>query len=147
MTEYRHTQIGRVIIWALLVGSVCFAIGAIFESSLHRETLLVASIVLLITLALFYELTITIDNETLCARFGVGIIRKKVPIGEIAGCEPIRIRWWYGWGIHLTRYGWLYNVSGWDAVAITLRNGRKFLLGTDDPHGLAETIRRLIDTR
>ena len=63
----------------------------------------------------------------------MGLIRKKVPLAEIAACEPIRIRWWYGWGIHLTPYGWLYNVSGLDAVAITLVNGRKFALGTDDP--------------
>ena len=45
-------------------------------------------------------------------------------------------------GSHLTPYGWLYNVSGWDAVAITLRNGRKFSLGTDDPQGLTEAIQR-----
>ena len=29
-----------------------------------------------------------------------------------------------------TPYGWLYNVAGWDAVAITLQVGRKFALGT-----------------
>jgi hypothetical protein len=34
-----------------------------------------------------------------------------------------------------------YNVSGFDAVAITLRDGRKFALGTDDPHGLIAAIR------
>jgi hypothetical protein len=44
-------------------------------------------------------------------------------------------------GIHLTPCGWLYNVSGFDAVAITLRDGRKFALGTDDPHGLVAAIR------
>jgi hypothetical protein len=52
----------------------------------------------------------------------------------------------YGWGIHLTPYGCLYNVSGFDAVAITLRDGRKFALGTDDPHGLVDAIRRNIST-
>jgi hypothetical protein len=45
-------------------------------------------------------------------------------------------------GIHLTPYGWLYNVSGLDAVAIRLRNGRKFALGTDDPYRLTAAIRR-----
>jgi hypothetical protein len=83
-----------------------------------------------------------IDGEILCAAFGRGIIRRKVWLAEISGCEPIRIRWWYGWGIHLTPHGWLYNVSGFDAVAITLRDGRKFALGTDDPHGLVDAIRR-----
>jgi hypothetical protein len=74
------------------------------------------------------------------ASLGIGLIRKRVRIAEIVGCESIRIRWWYGWGIHLTPYDWLYNVSGLEAVAITLRNGRKFALGTDDPHGLVEAI-------
>ena len=73
--------------------------------------------------------------------FGVGLIRKKVPVSEIAGSEPIRIRWWYGLEIYLTPDGWLYNVAGWDAVAITLRDGRKFAFGTDDPDGLVSAIR------
>jgi len=145
VTEYEHTQIGHVIVWCLFVPAVLFAINAIFGSSPHRESLLVVSVVLLITLALFYKLTITIDEETLCASFGIGMIRKRVSVAKIAVCEPIRIHWWYGWGIHLTPYGWLYNVSGLDAVAITLRNGRKFALGSDDPHGLAEAIRVAIE--
>ena len=78
------------------------------------------------------------------ASFGPGIIRKRARLAEIVGCEPIRVRWWYGWGIHLTPFGWLYNVSGLDAVAITLRAGRKFALGTDDPHGLTAAIRDAI---
>ena len=64
-----------------------------------------------------------------------------MPIVEIAACEPIQIRG-CGWGIRLTPYGWLYNVSGLEAVAISLRDGRKFALGTDDPDGLVTAIRR-----
>jgi hypothetical protein len=90
-------------------------------------------IILLVSLALFYKLRITIEDDILYASFGMGIIRKNVRLADIAGCEAIRTRWWYGWGIHLTPYGWLYNVSGFDAVAITLRDGRKLTLGTDDP--------------
>jgi len=32
------------------------------------------------------------------------------------------------------------NVSGFDAVAISLQDGRKFALGTDDPDGLTTAI-------
>ena len=142
MSEYERKQIGHVIIWSLFVPAVLFAINATVGSSPHRESLLVVSVVLLITFALFYKLTITINEETLCASFGIGMIRKRVSVVEIAAWEPIRIRWWYGWGIHLTPYGWLYNVSGLDAVAITLRNGGKFALGTDDPRGLVDAIER-----
>jgi hypothetical protein len=143
VTRYRHTQIGHVIIWSLLA-IVLITSGALIESSVHHEPPLVVSIILLACLALFYKLKITIEDETLCASFGPGIIRKRVRLAEIVGCEPIRIRWWYGWSVHLTPYGWLYNVSGFDAVAVTLRDGRKLALGTDDPDGLTAAIRDAI---
>ena len=63
---------------------------------------MIVLIILLVCLVLFYRLRITIDAETLCASFGIGVIRKRVRLAEIVACEPIRIRWWHGWGIHLT---------------------------------------------
>jgi hypothetical protein len=145
VTRYEHTQIGHVIICSLLPIIVIASSGFI-GSSPHRGPPVVVLIILLICLVLFYRLRITIDGETLDASFGIGVIRKRVGLAEIVGYEPIRIRWWYGWGIHLTPYGWLYNVSGFDAVAITLGDGRKFALGTDDPDGLVDAIRRCTST-
>ena len=107
----------------------------------------VSATLLLLTIAAFYKLTIKIDNQALRASLGIGLIQRTIPISEITVCEPIRIRWWYGWGIHFTSYGWLYNVSGWDAVAIALRDGRKFALGTNDPQGIATAIRRFASAR
>ena len=138
MTRYEHTQIGHVIIWSLL--AIILIANGVTGAVAHWPALII-SFILLICLILFYKLRITIEDDTLCASFGPAIIRKKVRLAEIVGCEPIRIRWWYGWGIHLTPYGWLYNVSGLNAVVITLRNGRKFALGTDDPHGLVDVIK------
>ena len=125
----------------VLPAIILIASGGLIGSPFQREPPVVVLIILLVCLVLFYRLRITIEDETLRASFGPGIIRKRVRIAEIAGCEPIRIRWWYGWGIDVTPYGWLYNVCGFDAVAITLRDGRKFALGTDDPHGLTTAIR------
>ena len=143
MTRYKHTQIGHVIIWSLLA-IILIASGGLVG---HHAPPAIISIVLLVCLVLFYRLKITIEDETLCASFGPGIIRKRVRLAEIVRCEPIRIRWWYGWGIHLTPYGWLYNVSGFDAVAISLHDGRKMALGTDDPDGLTDAIRTYISNR
>lgn len=137
MKRYQHTQIGHVIIWSVLAIILITSGGLIG----HRPPPVIISIILLVCLVLFYRLKISIEDETLCASFGPGVIHKKVRLAEIVSCEPIRIRWWYGWGIHLTPRGWLYNVSGLDAVAITLRDGKKLALGTDDPHGLVTAIR------
>jgi hypothetical protein len=136
VTRYEHTQIGHVIVWSLLA-IILIASGGLIS---HHAAPGIISIILLVCLVLFYRLKITIEDETLCASFGPGIIRKRVRLAEIVRCEPIRIRWWYGWGIHMTPFGWLYNVSGFDAVAITLRDGRKIALGTNDPHGLTTAI-------
>jgi hypothetical protein len=138
VTRYEHTQTGYVIIWSLLA-IILIPSGGLIG---HHAPAAIISIVLLVCLVLFYRLKITIEDETLCASFGSGIIRKRVRLADIVGCEPIRIRWWFGWGIHMTPFGWLYNVSGFDAVAITLRDGRKIALGTDDLHGLVDAIRR-----
>lgn len=135
--RYEHTQVGHVIIWSVLVIILVTNVGFIGN---HAPPLII-SIILLVCLLLFYRLKVTIDDTTLRASFGPAIIRKQVRLAEIAGCGPIRIRWWYGWGIHLTPYGWLYNVSGFDAVAIRLRDGKKLALGANDPHGLTNAIR------
>jgi hypothetical protein len=96
--------------------------------------------IVLLTGALFSTLTIAIENGMLRARFGPGLIGKTVRLAEIASVRPISVRWWYGWGIHLTPHGWLYNVSGWKAIEITLRSGRRFCLGTDEPENLLNAI-------
>lgn len=108
---------------------------------------IVPAIALLITALLFWKLTITVDDRVLRASFGPGLIYKQVPIGDVDRCEPMRVRWWHGWGIHLTGNGWLYNVSGRDAVIVTLRNGRRFCVGTDEPQKLQAAIRRFASVR
>ena len=140
MKRYEHTQIGHTIIWIALAVAVFIAITGIFWR-VDPGTSLIAEGIVLICAVLFWKLTIKIENETLEWSFGIGLIRKQASIVEIAASEPIQIRG-CGWGIRLTPYGWLYNVSGFDAVAITLRAGGKFALGTDDPQGLVDAIRR-----
>jgi len=140
VTQYAHTQIGHPIIWPVLAIILIANAGLIG----HHPPIII-SVILLVCLVLFYRLKITIEDQVVvCASFGVGVIRKKVRLAEIGGCEPVRIRWWYGWGIHLTPFGWLYNVSGFDAVLIRLRNGKKLALGTNDPEGLTAAIRASI---
>ena len=139
MTGYEHTQIGHVIIWSLLP-IILITSGALIGSSSHREPPTVVSIILLVCLVLFYKLRITIEDETLRASFGPALSARECGLRRLS--DASRFAFVVVWlGFHLTPYGWLYNVSGFDAVAITLRDGRKFALGTDDSHGLTTAIR------
>jgi hypothetical protein len=91
---------------------------------------------LMIMTYLFYSLTITGTVDTLELKFGVGLVRKKFRLSEIMTAQPHKTRWWDGWGVHPTTQGLLFNVSGFDAVKITMNNGRHYIIGTNDPGSL-----------
>jgi hypothetical protein len=91
VTRYEHTQIGHVIMWSVLA-IIMIADSGLIGSSSQREAPVVVSIILLVCLVLFYKLTITVEGATLCVSLGIGIIRKSVPVVDIAACEPIRIK-------------------------------------------------------
>ena len=59
---------------------------------------------------------------------------------QIADARQVRNRWYYGWGIRRVPGAWMFNISGLDAVELTLRSGKRFRLGTDDPQGLVFAI-------
>ncbi|MEA3470923.1 MAG: hypothetical protein U9R24_04325 [Thermodesulfobacteriota bacterium] len=72
--------------------------------------------------------------------FGSGLIGKKFNLTEITEVKAVRNPWYYGWG--LTPRGWLFNISGLDAVELTLKSGRHFRIGTDEQNKLVLVIRQ-----
>ena len=133
MKTYQHTQRGDLIIAVMSVLSVTFAILGCTVT----RSMLIAVPVLLLCGWLFHSLTIEVAESELRWRFGPGLIRKRVALDMIVSAQSVRINILEGWGIHLSRFGWLYNVSGFDAVAIRMKNGQHFALGTDEPEKLA----------
>lgn len=137
-STYKHTQVGYFIL--LTIGVVLAAVALSWASARGpRESLIIVAIVLAAGI-LFATLTIEIDHDSLRWRFGPGLIRKHVRLSDIESVEPVRNRFWYGYGIRLTPQGWLYNVSGLDAVEVRLRSGKTFRLGTDEPDRLGAAI-------
>lgn len=140
MMTYQHTQFGSAIVWPLLIAILILcALG--FLSPIMRVAWLIA-LPLALVLLFFWKLTVSIDDKSLRASFGPGVIYKDVPLSQIESAIPVRIKSWEGWGIHRSRFGWLYNVGGWDAVAIRLRDGRQLAIGSDQAEELAAAIRR-----
>jgi len=67
-------------------------------------------------------------------------VHRRIPLDEIVSATPTRTRWYDGWGVHRTSRGWLYNVSGRNAVQVTLKSGERFLLGTNQPEQVAALL-------
>ena len=136
--HYKHTQIGYFMI-------VCGAIALVIALEVFFRKATVTSMLgglaaIFVIIGLFATLTVEIRDGLLRFRFGLGLIRKKLKVAEIESCEVVRNPWYYGWGIHATGKGWVYNVSGFEAVEIFMSDGRRLRIGTDEPDLLRKAI-------
>ncbi len=119
----------------------------LLATSLARTPPLVVPMVIALFAAssiLFSSLTIQVTDRSLRWHFGPGLFRKEVPLADVEWAEVTETKLVHGWGIHLTPRGWLYNVSGFQAVAVRLRTGKQFLLGSDEPERLRTAILRAL---
>jgi hypothetical protein len=143
---YQHTQPGTLLRGVLLVVGVLEGVtllGWLLDDRQSWSSLAPMPVLLLILAAsylLFGSMTVAVDREHLRLAFGLGIVHRNIPIRDIIECQPVRNAWWYGWGIRRTPHGWLWNVSGLDAVELTYRSGKRFRVGTDEPHRLCAAI-------
>ena len=137
--------------WAVIVGSaVGLGLALLVTLSLSAATLaavpwLVVALFGLLALGLlaYATLTVEVDAENVRVRFGIGLIRKSIPLSDIARCEIVRTPSWWGWGMHWTPSGWLYNVSGRAAVRLEMTSQRPVMIGSDE----AERLKAAIDAR
>jgi len=142
----RHTQIGYVILASMALGLIpCLVIGLLMAFGAGRmgpavPVLCVAG-VLLVAMLLFSSLTVVVRQGTVEISFGPGVVRKNVRLDDFVSVRAVRNKWYYGWGIRLIPHGWLYNVSGLDAVELVRKNGRVLRIGTDEPAKLDRAIR------
>ena len=143
MPLYRHTQIGFMVIIPLII-----MIGVIVALPLPNVPVLFFPLMILgivILSSLFATLTVEVTNVHLKFWFGIGLIHKRILLSDSASCNPAHTVL-PGYGIHGTRRGWLYNVSGFKLVEITLKNGKRIFLGTDEPEDLCRAITKAIQT-
>jgi hypothetical protein len=144
---YRHTQRNRLRFMLILSGTaVLLSVLALVPQPVNGVgiwlTIAVAVAVMIGSAVTFSALTIAVRDGQLTWHFGGGVMKKSIPLADIARAEPTTTRLYEGWGVHFTTRGWLYNVAGRRAVLITLRNGKQCMLGTDEPEAVVAAIHR-----
>ncbi len=154
MITYKHTQIGYLMLVVTLAVLVLFTWVYITASTEPPSVdsgpnFAVSAIMILILfiLASFATLTVSIDESYLRIKFGYGIFATKFALSQIASVQVVKNPWYYGWGVRVWfwPYMWIYNVSGFDAVEITMRNGKNYCIGTDTPGELEVAIKQAIN--
>lgn len=144
---YRHAQSGRVLL--LVTGGAAFLVLALAAlDGLPASMVLVGIAIVGLVMWLFHGLAVEVDADAVRLAFGPGLFRKRIPMAQVRAVRVVRNPWWSGWGIRWMPGRWtMWNVSGFDAVELDLDGGRRFRVGTDEPHALARAIERAIGAR
>jgi len=138
--HYRHTQVGWIILG--LVAAILAFVWSRLPPEVAAAALFPLLLITALTVLVFSALTVEVDAEAIRLRFGIGLVRKRIPLAEVRGWREVRNPWYTGWGIRLGPGYVLWNVSGFDAVELDLASGRRFRVGTDEPAALLAAITR-----
>jgi len=136
MPEYKHTQVGYVTAGTM----TAVALASAFVERDQRgwlRTLVAGGHA--VGAVLFASLTVIVEDDTLRFYFGPGFWERRIPLDDVQRAAPVRTSPIHGWGIHYTPHGWLYNVSGLDAVEIETST-ETLRIGTDEPAQLRRSI-------
>ena len=153
MSTYKHTQIGYLMLAVFAFMLVLFAwlqITARAEPPSYYSgtnfAMTAIMVLILFILASFSTLTVVMNIQVLKIYFSWGIFRKEFTINEIVSVAQVKNQWYCGWGIRLRIWPrmWIFNVSGFDAVEIKMKDGKIYRIGTDEPEKLETAIKRVI---
>lgn len=135
---YQHKQYAVFIfvVLAWISGFVALAWNLIGADA----PLIVFAGILVLVGFLFHGLTIKVDETHISWAFGPGVAGQKLALEDIVDVKPVQNSYRHGIGIRITHDGWIYSVSGFSAVQLTLKDGTQYRLGTNDQAGLVAAL-------
>lgn len=144
MKDYKEFTFGWMILAFLIPIHVLLTylyINEIGDSPLGTTGYFLITLTFILTYVLFYGLTTRINSDIITVSFGIGLIRKRIPLKRIKTVERVKSPWYYGWGIRLIPNGILLNMSGSAGVELKFKDtGRIVRIGTKDSLRLKKEI-------
>lgn len=138
---YQHKQFGQAMLVILIIPTLVLIAGVgVSRSPVVLLPLLIVLVVMTAAMFIFGSLTVEVYTGQVALYFGPGLLRRSIPLEQIAQVRIVRNPLWMGLGIHFFRGGVIYNVSGLDGIEITLDDGRLVRIGSDEPADLMRAI-------
>lgn len=120
---------------------VQIAVSLAFKSDSVPPVVFLTSTGLIVLLSsLFATLSTQVTDKELHWSLGIGLIQKRLSLKDIESVRKVRNKVWWGWGIRYFGEGWLYNVSGLNAIEIVQTDSKVTRVGTDEPDELLQAI-------
>ncbi|MDA9857129.1 hypothetical protein N9D23_03355 [Rubripirellula sp.] len=142
--EYSHTQRAPLCLVLYGFGVFCGLLLSSVDDPVGMALCTSFSLLFAVLGGAFHYLKVEDNGEELAIRFGpIPLFGRKLEYAEIQEVEVSRTILLDGWGIHYSlRGGWVWNLWGFDCVAIGLRNGGILRIGTNDPENLASFLKQ-----
>ena len=145
---YKEEQVGWFSNLALLLIPAIILILFILEDNLRTDGLILILIVIsvfVVSFLLFYKLKVIVNDKFVIISFGIGLIRKKILIADLATVRKSRSKWYNGWGIKYLGNGWLYNIQGLNVIELSFINKNNIIrIGTKANSHLEREIKKRI---
>ena len=145
-------------LWLILIGIAVFPIIGIYKQlsleqqyvgsvTSYSEIILFSILIVgIIVLFLSMKLTTEIDENEIRMKF-FPFVNRKVSWHEIETIGVVNYGFVGGWGIRLwTAYGTVYNIKGNKGLAIELKDGKRFVIGTQKEEELRKIIENKTDS-
>jgi hypothetical protein len=147
----------RVVFLALLLVADAGMVAAILAAERKPSdtlplafSLTLAAVVSLSVIVLLWvsRLEIEVRPDAISVRFFPFHLQwRQFPAQDLRECYARRyrpLREYGGWGIRYGWHGWAYNLRGHEGVQLVFQNGRKLLLGSQQPQKLETAIRSIM---
>ncbi len=142
-------------LWLLLLGIGYLPIQGIYQQLILGEKfgskpmfnvgLIVFSVFVYLLIAFFYflQLKTKITSEEISFKF-FPLASKNVKWKEVSSAKIVNYGFVGGWGVRFwTPYGTVYNTKGKIGLAIELKDGDKFLIGTQKETELKNVLKEI----
>ena len=153
---YERQRFTQWWLWLILTGIGLLPIYGIYKQLIMGEKfgdkpmpdagLVIFSLLIFAIIALFWllQLKTEIDQHEIRIHF-FPFIKKRFPWIDIKRAEIVNYGFVGGWGIRLgTKYGTVYNTKGHTGLAIELKNGRRFCIGTQKDSELNIIVKKCL---
>jgi hypothetical protein len=139
--HHRHTSIKALLLFIPIAAIVGGSFVLVAQEPRPAIAMMLAVITFVaIVVALFSTFTVQITGDELVFGFLFGVMRRRIPLADIAHATRIMLPWWYGTGVKLGPKRISYLIWPGPAVALTLKSGRTVQVGTEDADALLAAL-------
>jgi len=149
MTFQEEQKFTQWWLWAFLIGLTMIPVSSLLWQFYAGKTIDVEMIIFFVAmipfLLLFHflELKTSITEETIQVKFNP-LVNKTIYWKDVASAELVNYGFVGGWGVRLgTKYGTVYNTSGKEGLALVLKNGQKYCIGTQRSDELEDYLKSI----